>query len=221
MKRQRKEAVPASAAPRARGRPRSFDRQAALAAATEVFRRKGYDAASISDLTEAMGINPPSLYAAFGDKEGLFIEAVRLYRTQMMEECVCPEEGTAEENMRALLTDLAAYFTDAHHARGCLMLMASTAAASASPRFQELLAEERAAGKSRIKARLERGVREGELPPDSDVSALANFYAAVIAGMSLQARDGATRKSLMATVENAMRAWPRKATVKRAPRVPA
>ena len=207
--------VPPAAAPRPRGRPRSFDREAALDAAMEVFREKGYEAASVSDLTEAMGINPPSLYAAFGDKEGLFLEAVKRYRAQMMEECPYAVETSAREALRQLLTDLVQYFTEPGHARGCLMLMASTTAATTSPRLQELLAEERAAGKARLRARLEAAVRNGELPADTDVGALANFYAAVIAGMSLQARDGASRKSLVATVEAAMRAWPGKAAAKR------
>ena len=204
-----------TAPPKARGRPRSFDCDAALCAAMEVFREKGYEGASISDLTEAMGINPPSLYAAFGDKEGLFLECVKRYREHMMEECPYADQGDAREAMERLLVDLAHYFTDASHARGCLMLMASTTAASTSPKLQELLAEERAAGKARLKARIERGVKDGDLPPDTDVSGLANFYSAVIAGMSLQARDGASRKSLMATVETAMRAWPGKAAAKR------
>ena len=218
----KKAATPATAAPKARGRPRSFDCETALCAAMEVFREKGYEGASVSDLTEAMGINPPSLYAAFGDKEGLFLECVKRYREQMMQECPYAEKAGAREAMESLLVDLAHYFTDASHARGCLMLMAATTAASGSPRLQELLAEERAAGKARLKARIERGVKAGELPADTDVAGLANFYSAVIAGMSLQARDGASRKSLMATVENAMRAWPAKAGARRAARrVPA
>lgn len=198
-----------------RGRPRCFDRDAALEAALEVFWAKGFEGATLADLTQAMGINPPSLYAAFGDKEGLFIEAVQRYREQVTEECPYAEGKSAREAMEKLLTDLAALYTAGTHPRGCLMVLASTTAASSSPRLQALLAEQRAMGKATLKARIQRGVEDGDLPPDTDAGALANFYSAVIAGMSLQARDGASRKSLMAMVETAMRAWPGKAHAKR------
>jgi AcrR family transcriptional regulator len=162
-----------------------------------------------------MGINPPSLYAAFGDKEGLFIEAVQRYRTQVAQECPYAEGKSAREAMQILLTDLARLYTESSHPRGCLMVLAEATAGSSSPRMRELLAEQRALARANLKARIQRGFDAGELPPDTDVVALANFHGAVIAGMSLQAREGASRKSLMATVEAAMRAWPGKAAAKR------
>ena len=200
---------------RPRGRPRCFDRDAALKAAMDVFWKKGFEGATLADLTEAMGINPPSLYAAFGDKEGLFLEAVKRYREQVAQQCLYAQETTARAEVEKLLTELATLYTDCEHPRGCLMVMAATTASSSSPRLQEVLADQRAAARASLRSRLERGVKEGELAADTDVAALTNFYAAVISGMSLQARDGASRKSLMATVEAAMRAWPAKAPSKR------
>ena len=193
---------------RGRGRPRSFDREQALDAAMNVFWSKGFEGASLAELTEAMGINPPSLYAAFGDKEGLFVEAVKRYHSKVQETCPYQDRPTAREAIETLLTDLASIFTDPNHPKGCLAVMAATTSAAAGPKLQELLAEQRGQAKARLRERIQRGVKEGELPEDTDVAGLTNFYAAVINGMSLQARDGVSRKSLIAMVDTAMRAWP-------------
>jgi len=193
---------------RSRGRPRSFDREQALDAAMKVFWSKGFEGASLAELTEAMGINPPSLYAAFGDKEGLFVEAVKRYHANLQETCPYQDKATARESVETLLTDLASIFTDPDHPKGCLAVMAATTSASAGPKLQELLAEQRNQAKARLRERIARGVKEGELPPDTDVIGLTHFYAAVINGMSLQARDGVSRKALISMVETAMRAWP-------------
>jgi TetR/AcrR family transcriptional regulator, copper-responsive repressor len=199
---------------RPRGRPREFDRDKALERAMDVFWSKGFEAASLSDLTKAMGINPPSLYAAFGDKEGLFIEAVKRYH-QMQANCGgCPEQGSARGSIEELLTELATLFTDRNHPPGCLMVMAMTTSTTSSPRLHKLLAEQRAEARERMRDRIRAGVTQGELPAETDVAALADFYMAVIAGMSLHAREGGSRKALLAMVHAAMRAWPE--TAKRA-----
>ena len=200
--------VPAGAPKRARGRPRSFDRDQALDRAMDVFWSKGFEAASLADLTKAMGINPPSLYAAFGDKEGLFIEAVERYYVQVRDHCAESGDAPSRAGMHRMLADLAKVFTDTGHPRGCLAVMAMTTSAASSPRMQAFLAEQRMAWKARMRARLQQAQDAGELPPGTDVTALTNFYSAVISGMSLQARDGASRKALLAMVETAMRAWP-------------
>lgn len=197
-----------------RGRPRSFDREAALDAAMRVFWSKGYEGASLAELTEAMGINPPSLYAAFGDKEGLFLEAAARYEAAVREACPYADEPSAREAVERLLTDLVGVFTGTGHPRGCMLVMAA-ATASASPRLQAVLAERRAEARARFKARIEDGIRAGEVPAETDSASLANFYVAVIIGMAMQARDGASRKALLQTVENAMRAWPAKAPARR------
>lgn len=212
----KKESPAAPARPR--GRPRSFDRDAALDAAMEVFWEKGFEGASLADLTGAMGINPPSLYAAFGDKEGLFLESVRRYQVVRRDRCPYSDEPTARGAIEKLLAGAAEEFTRPRHPRGCLMVMASCTSGSSSEALQKALAEQRADGRARIKARIERGIREGELAPGTDAGGLATFYASVLAGMSLQARDGASRKSLVATVESAMRAWPERPVTSSNPR---
>lgn len=205
-----KKAVSQSAPPGRppRGRPRAFDRDVALARAMEVFWSKGYEAASLAHLTRAMRINPPSLYAAFGDKEGLFIEAVHRYHETIRQSCPYAGEPTARAAVERLLAELARVFTDRTHPAGCLAVMAMVTAGTTSARLQRLLFEERAAAKARLRERIQRGVREGDLPPGTGISALTEFYGAVIMGMSLSAREGASRKALLGMVETAMRAWP-------------
>jgi AcrR family transcriptional regulator len=209
MKRPSSPQPPADAAPRrARGRPRCFDCDQALDRAMGVFWEKGYEAASLQDLTEAMGINPPSLYAAFGDKEGLFVEAVKRYYTKVQGACPFADERTARGAVEKLLTELATHFTSPDQPRGCLATMAMTTTATTSERVQRILSEEQAKARANLRARIQRGIDEGELPRGTDAATLANLYGAVIAGMSLQAKTGVSRKALLAMVEAAMQAWP-------------
>jgi len=196
-----------SAAPAApRGRPRSFDRDAALERAMQVFWRKGYEATSVSDLTRAMDINPPSLYAAFGDKERLYLEALERYerdrRATFMR--LLQEAPSARRAIEDLLTAVARELTHAE-CRGCML----STAQCGDPRLQSTLAERRNAPKRALKARFDRAVREGELVRGTDTAALAGFYATVLQGMAIQARDGASVRSLGATAKAAMRAWPK------------
>lgn len=191
-----------------RGRPRSFDREQALERAMEVFWRKGYEATSIHDLTDAMGINPPSLYAAFGDKEKLYLEAVEKYMDCRREKATCAfaEEATARASIERVLRDAANELSRPGSPKGCMLTL--SAAHCDSPELQHELASRRAAMKRRLRDRIDRGVTEGDVPSGTDTAALADFYGAIFAGMAMQARDGVGRKSLLATVDNAMRAWP-------------
>jgi len=191
-----------------RGRPRSFDRAAALEAAMQVFWKKGYEGTSISDLTQAMDINPPSLYSAFGDKERLFLEAIEHYSQARGDQCPYCEESTARAAIERLLTYMAHELTDSGHPRGCMMMMAAATSSNASATLQKVLAGKRADSHDRLKARIKRGIQDGDVPPGNDVGALADFYSTIMTGMSLQARDGATRKSLLATVQRAMQLFP-------------
>lgn len=195
---------------RARGRPRSFDREAALERAMQVFWRQGYEATSINDLTQAMDINPPSLYAAFGDKEQLFLAAVERYGcgAGQTTATILSEAPTARGAVERLLEKAAHEFTNRSHPPGCMVIMAATNCSAESAHVQTGLAKRRALSEATLKARIERGVKEGELLPGTDTRALARFYATVLEGMSIQARDGASRKSLLATAAAAMRAWP-------------
>ena len=206
----KKAAKPEATAPRKpRGRPRSFDRDTALAAPMDVFWRKGFEAKSLSDLTEAMGINPPSLYSAFGDKEKLFLEAIEAYQRRRGDSCPYEDEPTARGAIERLLTYMAQDLTENSHPRGCLMMMAAATSANTSPALQKVLAQKRAMARENLRLRIKQGMEDGDVPAEADASGLADFYSTMITGMAQQARDGASRKSLMATVERAMSLFPR------------
>jgi len=194
-----------------RGRPRSFDRDEALERAMDVFWRQGYQATSLSDLTAAMGINPPSLYAAFGDKEHLFLAAVERYESlgHGSAGCILEEAPTARDAVELILKETASELTKPSQPKGCMLITAATNCSAESAHIQRALAKRRAEQKKHLKDRIAKGVANGELPRGADAGALADFYTTVLTGMSMQARDGATRKTLLATAETAMRAWPK------------
>lgn len=192
-----------------RGRPRKFDRQLALERAMQVFWAKGYEGAQLVDLTAAMGINPPSFYAAFGSKQAIFHEAVELYlgtaganAMRALEETADPREAVA-----AMLRASAAVALAAPGAGGCLLIVGLINGQPDSEPSRAYLRDLRRMTLARIRARLERGVSEGALAPGTDAAALASFYASVMQGLSLQARDGATAAELDAIVAAAMRAF--------------
>lgn len=195
---------------RGRGRPRSFDRGAALDTAMRVFWERGYEAASIADLTSAMGITPPSLYTAFGDKERLFLEAIEAYGKGpgAFGARALAEEPTARGAVQRLLEEAAAEMTQDCQPHGCMMVLAATNCSVSAERVQALMAGRRALAVRGMQERIQRGIDEGELPASTDSEALALFCATVYQGMSIQAKDGASRERLLQSVEMAMRAWP-------------
>ena len=199
--------VSGTAATRGRGRPRAFDRTSALAKATRLFWQKGYEATSISDLTKAMGIGSPSLYAAFGSKEALYTEALSHYRDSYDELAWGRffAAGTAREAMEALLMDSAAVLTGSSVdiPRGCMVTL-SAVASEGHPELGELVRSARAAGLDRMKHRLRRAVKEGEIPASTNVHQLARFMQTVQTGMSILARDGASRADLEGVAEVAL-----------------
>jgi TetR/AcrR family transcriptional regulator, copper-responsive repressor len=206
------EAKPAAkAARKPRGRPLSFDRDAALETAMHVFWERGYEAASIADLTSAMGITPPSLYTAFGDKEQLFLEAIERYALGYGSAGAraLDEEPTARGAIERWLLEAANELTQPCHPKGCMVVMAATNCSAAAERVQDALLLRRTEAIANVGRRIQGGIDSGELPPDTDAKDLANFYATIYQGMSMQAKDGATHESLVATVRTAMRSWPR------------
>ena len=205
-----KAAAPAPAVVKARGRPLSFDRSVALDKAMLVFWEHGYEAASIADLTAAMGITAPSLYTAFVDKEHLFLEAVEAYGRGpgAFGARALAEERTARGAIQRLLDEAAAQLTGDCHPLGCMMVTAATNCSVAAEHVQAVLARLRAVGVQRMQDRIQRGIDAGELPAGTDAGALASFYATFYQGMAMQARDGATRASLQTSVDMAMRSWP-------------
>lgn len=192
-----------------RGRPRSFDREQALLRAMEVFWAKGYDGAAISDLTAAMGIGSPSLYAAFGSKEALFSEAVELYgRTEGPEIWEAVETApTAREAVAGYLSATARAFTRPGKPPGCMVVLSALHAGDASAGVCEALRRSRAGSQADLKARLDQAVASGEIPAGADTAAVAAFYVTVQQGMSIQARDGASYETLRKVADNAMAAW--------------
>jgi AcrR family transcriptional regulator len=191
------------------GRPRAFDKDQALDQALHVFWEKGYEGTSIADLTAVMGINPPSLYAAFGNKEALFKKALERYEAKrdafFAEAFAAP---TAREAMTRLLEGTAELLSDKRTPQGCLMVQGALCGGDACESVKQDLASRRQAGEVLIRERLKRAKREDDLPEDADPAALASYVATVMQGMAVQAAGGATAKQLREIARLALRAWP-------------
>jgi len=177
--------------PRARtGRPRTFDEDVALDRAMEVFWEKGYEGSSLPELTAAMGMNRPSLYAVFGNKEALFRRALERYQATRMDYCESALDApTAREVVERLL-------------RGSL-----ACGDEAKPLRDELVAR-RGAREERLRCRLVRARDEGDLPADADPAQLASFVITMLQGIAVQAAGGAAREQLYRTVDFVMGTWP-------------
>jgi AcrR family transcriptional regulator len=192
-----------------RGRPRSFDKDAALARAMEVFWAKGYEGASMAELTAAMGIASPSLYAAFGSKEDLFRQALALYGTTEGTEIwgAVANAQTAYEAVEGFLMQTARVFTRPGKPPGCLVVLSALHATETCETVRRELIRMRAQSVGDLAARLEQGIAAGEIAPEVDVKAVAGYYVTVQQGMSIQARDGASRGMLEAIARAALAAW--------------
>lgn len=193
----------------ARGRPRQFDRDEALAKAVSLFWRHGYASTSIAALTEAMSITAPSLYAAFGSKEQLFYEAVDRYADTHGAQLYAPlsAQGSAREALRGLLHAAATSFSARGNPAGCF-LMAGTSHTADCAYIEQTLTKRRREKERAMQARIQTGIDGGELPPDTNAAQLAKYFHTVMQGMSMQARDGASRTALLAIADTAMLAWP-------------
>jgi AcrR family transcriptional regulator len=199
-----------SVAPARRGRPRSFDRQEALCAALRVFRERGYEGTSVADLQEALGgLSAPSLYAAFGSKEDLFMEAVELYtgRIRAAAERALAEAPSTKAKLEALLRSAVVATTERGEPRGCLLVQGAIACSPSSDTVQRYLHALRSATHRTITQCLKDGLAAGEVPSRTDVAGVASFFTTLLHGLAIQARDGASRASLMATVDRTMSAW--------------
>ncbi|MCS3780199.1 TetR/AcrR family transcriptional regulator [Tsukamurella ocularis] len=191
-----------------RGRPRSFDRGAALGAAALLFWEKGFEATSIRDLTERLGVEAPSLYRAFGDKRRLFEEAVAEYdRTYGgFIDLAFAEESTAHAVVLRLLAEGPRRYTRAGLPRGCLVV--SGDAGTADAEVTDYMIAMRSANVGRLAERIARDVASGELPAAVDATALARFTFATLNGLAAAAREGVPLEELEAVAAIAAGAWP-------------
>jgi AcrR family transcriptional regulator len=192
-----------------RGRPRSFNEDAALEKAMHVFWRKGYDAAALSDLTKAMGINPPSLYAAFGNKESLFLKVLERYAegpaAYVMKALLAP---TAREAAERRLYGAVDMMCDSSHPLGCLAAQASAKCGDLSSSMGKKLTAYVDGAHQAFVNRFQRAKAEGDLPKSADPHALARYVTTIAQGISLQAAGGTSRTELRGVVKRALEQWP-------------
>jgi AcrR family transcriptional regulator len=192
------------------GRPRAFDRERALAIAMDLFWRHGYEGTSTAQLTAAMGIAAPSLYAAFGSKDQLYLEALALYQSQHGSyfSAALTAAMPAKKAIFTLLQDAARQFTGTGHAAGCMIATANIHIANDNAAIANAARSSRLAAQAAIKQRLELAIVAGELPAQTNTAALATYVAMVVQGMAVQAHDGASLAALEQMAELAMLAWP-------------
>lgn len=192
-----------------RGRPRAFDRADALQKAMLLFWEKGFQGAAMSELTAAMGINAPSLYACFGSKEALYREAMALYEAGDGAELAAAIAAapTAREAIGTYLMRSAALFSRPDKPTGCMVVLSVVHAAGTSEEAGRALRDARTEMQGVLEARLRGALASGELSA-GDPAAIAAFYCTVQQGMSIRARDGASRAELEAVAQGAMAAWP-------------
>lgn len=193
-----------------RGRPRTFDREVALQNALALFWRLGYEPATISELCKAMGINPPSLYAAFGNKAQLFMEAVEYYETTYWDAAwlrlnQAPDVRTA---ICDFFGDAARILSLPDAPCGCLVTLGATNVSPDAEGIHDALKALRVQGRMAFQTRLEQAVKDGQLPADTAVGALAMTFKTAIEGMSLHARDGAQQAELEAIAPLVVRMLP-------------
>ncbi len=190
------------------GRPREFDRDEALAKARDAFWARGYEGVSMADLVSALGLASARIYAAFGSKEALFREAVALYDANEggFATRALAEEPTARQAIERILREAIRTYTAKDRPQGCMVVSAATNCASDNDGVRAWLADYRRRRTTSLVERLERAVAAGELKPGTDARMLGDYYATVLHGLSVQARDGVPKKRLLAMIPTVMQA---------------
>ncbi|MGI9360236.1 MAG: TetR/AcrR family transcriptional regulator [Parasphingorhabdus sp.] len=193
-----------------KGRPREFNTGEALSAALQVFWNKGYEGASMTDLTDAMGITRPSLYAAFGNKEALFRKALDLYETDKL---AYIGQATQEPTARAVAEYLLMGSIDTatgNESRGCMGVIALVACQSVEPSIRDDVNRRAESSKQEIVNRMQQAIDAGEFALPVEAEAITRYLLALMQGISVQAQSGATRAELVQVAEAALTAWPSK-----------
>jgi AcrR family transcriptional regulator len=191
------------------GRTRQFDVDEALDRALEVFWARGYEGATLPELTQAMGINRPSLYAAFGNKEQLFRKALDRYQSgpqSFLGEAL--KKPTARAVVEAIFAGFVRMQRDRSGSRGCMIVSGALACGEGAEPVRRELAQSRQAAVTALRERFERAVQEGDLTDGTDCATLARYIATVLNGLAVQAASGVTEKELRLVSAMAMRAWP-------------
>ncbi|GAB5349571.1 TetR/AcrR family transcriptional regulator [Alteriqipengyuania sp. 357] len=191
-----------------RGRPREFDTDVALAEALRLFWQKGYEGTSLSDLTEAMGITRPSLYAAFGNKETLFRHALDLYEKDKLayigEAMEAPTARAAAETLLLGAVDVAT----GGECRGCMGVISMVGCQSVEPSIRDDVNARAESAKQLIVDRMQRAIDAGEFAVPTSAEAITRYLLALMQGISVQAQSGATRSELMEVADSALLSWP-------------
>jgi len=192
------------------GRPRAFDSDIALEKALNVFWRKGYDGTSLADLTEAMGINKPSLYSAYGNKEQLFLKAIELYENRPCSFFLpALEKPTAYEVAEFMLFGAANNLADDSHPQGCVIIQGALSCSDSAETIKEALINKRLDGEAKLTARFKYAQEQGDLPASADPSALARYLGTVVQGMTIQATNGSNAEQLREVAHLALLAFPK------------
>ena len=194
---------------RQRGRPPAFNRDVALDKALDIFWRHGYEGASMAELTAAMGMNKPSIYAAFGNKEELFRQALNKYMSgpvSYIQEAM--QQPTAKQAVEMLLTKSAELLCGCNSPRGCMVVQGALTVGQGAELIKRELITYRQGFEAALKKRFDQAKKESDLPKEVDTASLAKYIATVHQGMSVQASSGAKKKDLLGVVQMAMQGWP-------------
>ena len=193
----------------AMGRPREFDAEQALESALKVFWMKGYEGTSMPDLTAAMGINRPSLYAAFGNKEQLFRKALDRYTEKAQKRFAeALATKTAREAVANVLGSIADTCACTETPKGCLLVQGALSCGDDAAPIREELARRRNGSEEMWRARFAKGIADGDLPQDTNAEALARYIVTVTEGLAVRSAGGATSEDLKPVVAFALKAFP-------------
>jgi AcrR family transcriptional regulator len=193
---------------KSRGRPRVFDMDEALEKALKIFWARGYEGTSIAELTETLGVNKPSLYAAFGNKEELFYKALLRYASgpvAFVNDVL--KEPTARKVAETFLFRAAEFLTDPQHPKGCMIVQGALSSGESAELVRNILIKFRKSYEDQLAERFTKAISDGDLSSKANPKCLAKYLATIHQGMSVQATSGATKDELLDVANIALKAW--------------